>query len=79
MLSGWRSEVIVRFVDIGGIIYHRCLKFAFIIWKWTWTQFKQTIMSNHFVLEILFVIYIEMFTFDPSIHIYRAYLITNSN
>jgi hypothetical protein len=29
-LNGLRSEVIVRFVDIGGIVDHHCLIFLFI-------------------------------------------------
>ena len=27
----WNWEVIVRFINIGGIVYHHCLKFLFIV------------------------------------------------
>ena len=50
MFSDLRLEVIVRFVDIGGIVDHHCLNFLFIIiGHWTSVQFvlhRTTVQFN---------------------------------
>jgi hypothetical protein len=35
VFSGLKLEVIVRFVDIGGIVYHHCLHILFLIMQIT--------------------------------------------
>jgi hypothetical protein len=47
VFSEWRWKVIVRFVDIGGIVNHRCLNFLFINRGW-----KQIKLWNHLCDEI---------------------------
>ena len=46
VLSKWRREMIVRFVDIGGIVDHHCLNFLFIRYLWLVLDIQQQTLST---------------------------------
>ena len=51
ILNKFRWEVIVRFVDIGGIVDHHCLNFVLFCWYW-WNCWP-SLFKLCFVLLIL--------------------------
>ena len=46
VLSEWRGEMIVGFVDIGGIVDHHCLNFLFIRYLWSVLDIQQQTLST---------------------------------
>ena len=50
VFSGFRWEVVVRFVDIGGIVDHLCLNFIFSLYGIKWVHY---FWKRHFPLQII--------------------------